>query len=210
MYLLRPQIACIIISSCFALFLFSSVLMNSLNRRSVISSDAVNEEDNSESISQGYFELNNFDRFEVKQGELSWRIKAGKARYFATEGLTQIIGSVINFHRSDGSIMEVSSDRAKIFGNEKNAKKAELEGNVKVIVSDGMSVFGPLAIYNAEESKLTLADGSMVKGVGFETSGEIMDVFIEKKFLSFRGDVSSIFEANAKLPQKSGIMKLVQ
>ena len=210
MHLLRPQIACIVVSSSFGLFIFSTILLNSLNRSSIINTENSDPDQNVESIDEGYFELNNFDRFEVKQGELSWRIKADKARHFSSEGLTQIIGAVINFHRADGSNMEVSSARAKVFGNDKAANKAELEGDVKVAISEGISAFGPLAVYNSEESKLTLADGSLVKGSGFEVTGEIMDVFVDKKYLSIRGGVRSIFEPNAKLPKKSGILKIME
>ncbi len=198
----KVQSASVLISSILALFIGVSVVLNSFARQSVLNSSEEDSSLESDNSKEGYFELNNFDRFEVKQGLLSWRIKADKARYFAKDKLTQIVGAVVNFNRSDGSTLQVSSERAKIIGEDKGAKKAELEGNVKVFVSDGINVFSQYAIYEANDSKIILPENSIINGTGFQVSGNSMDIFIDDKSINVRGEVESIFQPDAKLPKK--------
>lgn len=178
------------LSALLSIYIFTSILYKSFNRSSVLTSLEDFEEDTvvSSIENKGYFELNNFDRFEVKEGNMSWRIIADKARYYASSKLTQITKAKFRFNRSDGSFFHVYADKAKIF-----TKDAELEGNVKLELSNGINVYSNYAVYDSKESKVTMPQDAEVIGDGFLVKSDLVDVYVDKKYVYSRNNVKSKF-----------------
>ncbi len=176
------------LSALLCLYITSSIIYNSLNRSSVLTSLENFEQDAASEEEKGYFELNNFDRFEVKDGNMSWRIFADKARYYASQKLTQITNAKLRFNRSDGSFFYVFADKAKIFTDD-----AELEGNVRLELSDGINVYSNYAVYDSAKAKVTVPQDATVVGDGFKIESKLVDVFVDRKYVYARGDVKSKF-----------------
>ena len=176
------------LSALLCIYIAGSIIYNSLNRSSVLTSLEDFEHDAASEDEKGYFELNNFDRFEVKDGNMSWRIFADKARYYASQKLTQITKAKLRFNRSDGSFFYVFADKAKIFTDD-----AELEGNVRLELSNGVNVYSHYAVYDSANAKVTIPQDAEVVGDGFNVKSAIVDVFVDKKYVYARGNVKSKF-----------------
>lgn len=192
----------------FTLFLFVIVVYRSAGRSSFVGGSAALSESGSqlEGIqspvqSSSNLHLRDFHRSEVKNGRLAWEIQARDARYFAEDSLAQLSDAAITVHRPDGSSVTVRSRAGKIFVEGMTMQRAELEGNIEVLLDNSITVETEIANFDAAEERITAPGSVTISGPGFLVTGVGLRVLLTDQKLSLARDVSSRFERGGRVPE---------
>ncbi len=204
----QMQLTFAVLTAAYLLFLTAIVMYRSADRSSLLGVRTALDapSDQLEGVQapvqrSSNLHLRDFHRSSVEDGRLAWEVKARDARYFADETLAQLSDAAITVHREDGSSVQIKSRAGKMFVTEMSLQRAELEGNVEVVLDDSIVIETELANYDAETQKIAAPGAVKVSGPGFVVTGVGMRVLIEPQIITLSSSVESRFEPGGKVPK---------
>lgn len=193
----------------YLLFLFGVVVVNSMQRTSVLSgslasTDSLSQVEGRTALSEGTkIQLRDFNRVEVREGKPVWEIRAKEARYFASSSVVLVSDADLTVYQSDGSKTFIGSKGAKLHLKDSAVERVELEGDVKVELSGSFVAKTQYAAYLSGERGLSApglvklaGDGYSVEGVGFHMN-------LESGEVNFLGKVKTFFTPGAEVPKSA-------
>jgi LPS export ABC transporter protein LptC len=135
--------------------------------------------------------LNNFDYFDVKEGNARWRLRAATARYF--EDRKETVLSQVNavFYLKDGGKIELQGDDA-VFHNDSN--NMEINGNVRVRYEDDYSLLTDRLLYEHEKELIHTPEAVLVEGEGISLKGQGMRLEIAKRRLTILSHIETTLQ----------------
>ncbi|MCB0345349.1 MAG: LPS export ABC transporter periplasmic protein LptC [Bdellovibrionales bacterium] len=210
----QMQLTFAVLTGAYLLFLAVIVIYRSADRSSLLGAETALDapSDQLEGVHApvqrtSSLHLRDFHRSEIQDGRLAWEVKARDARYFADETLAQLSDAAITVHRTDGSSVTVKSRAGKMFISEMALQRAELEGNIEVVLDDSILIETELANFDSKSQEITAPGSVKVSGPGFVVTGIGMKVYIEPQLITLSRNVESQFEQGGKVPKFVESMK---
>ena len=190
----------------FFLFLVAAIVSRSTGRSSLWGSER--DTSLSESLplpkvsdnNQSEIHLQDFHRVEVKEGRKLWELRAKDAKYFASEGVTQVNEAAMIIYRPEQPAVNVSSRSAKLYLEGESLSRVELEGDIVVAIDNSIEMRSGLAFLDMTQRLLRAPAHATLAGPGYEVQGVELEVDIDQQNVRFYRDVESRFEQGAKVP----------
>ncbi len=151
------------------------------------SSASVGEPDN-----QSPFTLKTFRRSEVRDGKKVWEIVAAEGRYFPEKNEAEVEAPELFVFTEDGAEVRVLAKRAKLFLAGTGLVSAVLEGDVRVIRNDELTIETERAEYDKVAGRVHAAGFVKLSSPSFDVSGVGAEVEIESQIVKLLASVESM------------------
>ncbi len=194
----------------FICLLIAVMAYRSSNRSSIIGAGEIISDANTTDSSpvgsgkESRLHLQDFHRVEVKDGKPSWEVRAKEAKFFAEENLTHVNDANLIFYREKNSKINVSAQVATLHhgaseeGNSTSSTaslgKAELEGNLIILVDDSVTIKSDYALYDAVKGEIVAPNDVVIEGPQFTVSGKGLRFTIDSQEIELIENVQSRFE----------------
>ena len=196
----KAQKIFLITAGVFLAFLLLVALIRSFTRSSIISLASSGLEYAGEALPE-QLHLQDFHRVQVKDGETVWEITAKDAKFFTEEDLTHVNDASVVIHRPNKPSVKITSKAARLYLDGSVLKKAEMEGDIVVVMDDSVTATTDIATYDDSLRKVTTASEVEILGPGMNIKGVGLELDVDTETVKLLKDVRSVFE-NEK-PQKS-------
>ena len=196
--------------SLFAGYLVFCVLISSADRKSLLSASALSSDNPIFGMEPGIgsrLQLKDFHRVEVKDGRTVWEVRAKEAKYYAGDSVSHVDDAMVKIYRADNSSVHLSSNSARLHLEGTALGRAELEGNVTVLVDNSMRIYTDFAVYDSGVREINAPGHVEIKGEGYAVKGSGLDVAIDKDVLHLSEDVNSMFRPESDVPKLKGMFK---
>jgi LPS export ABC transporter protein LptC len=153
-----------------------------------------------DAIPESALQIKDFHRAKIENGRKMWELLGDEANYFKEQKEAVIKKPHFYYYDKKGETAETTGDRARLFFNEKELEKMELEGSVQVTFQ-GYVLKSEEATYFADTGLIVLPKRTTVKGNGIEAEGSRMEVELEVKRVRMVHNVKTKIEPD-KLAKK--------
>ena len=156
-------------------------------------------------IPESALHMKDFRRAKIEDGRKVWELFGDEANYFKDQKEAVIKKPRFYYYNKNGETAETTGDTARLFFNEKEMEKMQLNGEIQVTYQ-GYVLKSEEAIYLAAEQRIFLPTRATVAGDGLEVEGARMEVELEAKKVRLVQNVKTKIEPDklAKKEKKSG------
>ena len=152
--------------------------------------------------------MRDFHRAKIEDGRKVWEISGEEANFYKEQKEAVIKKPRFSYYDKKGEPAEVVGNVAKLFFNEKELQKLELEGGVEVTYK-GYVLKSAEAVYLPEKQQIILPQRTTIASEGIESEGSSMEVELEDKKVRLLRNVKTKIEPN-KLAKKKTQTKVSQ
>ncbi len=188
----------LLVGSFYSSLIFLFILLSS-SSSSVASKDAPDIKEKNAGV-----EINNFNRSTFENGEIKLKIIASTTTYNTTTGEARLVKPNIFVYDKDNSNnppTEINASSAKIISkSEGKVESALLEGDVIILLKDKTTLRTSTAEYSSLKNVVHCPDPSNITGMGYEISGDKMDIDLSTDSCIINGTVKSTFKSINKIP----------
>jgi LPS export ABC transporter protein LptC len=124
--------------------------------------------------------IKDFHRAKIENGKKIWELYGDEAHYFKEQKEAVIKKPRFYYYNKKGEIAETTGNTARLFFNERELEKMQLEGGIQVTYQDYL-LKSEEAIYLAAEEKVVLPTRATTAGNGIELEGSRMEIELESK-----------------------------
>jgi LPS export ABC transporter protein LptC len=140
--------------------------------------------------------IKDFHRAKIEDGRKVWEIFGDEANYYKQQKEAVVRKPRFYFYDSKGEVAETSGEVARIFLNEKDLEKMELQGGIQVSYQ-GYVLKSEEAIYFPATDQIVLPSRAVLTSEGMELEGARMEVELQDKKVRLLNNVKTKIE-----PQK--------
>ena len=153
-----------------------------------------------DSIPDSALQIKDFRRAKIEDGRKLWELFGDEANYFKEQKEAVIQRPRFFYYNKDGETTETTGDRARLFFDDKELDKMQLEGGIQVTFQ-GYVLKSEEATYFADTGRIVLPKRARVTGNGLEVEGSRMEVELEVKKVRLLQNVKTKIEPD-KLAKK--------
>jgi LPS export ABC transporter protein LptC len=124
--------------------------------------------------------MKDFHRSKIENGRKVWEIFGDEASYYKEQKEAVIKKPRFYFYDKKGETAETTGELARIFLNDKELEKMELQGGVQVVYQ-GYVLKSEEAIYVPAEDQIVLPSKVVMIGDGMQLEGSRMEVELQGK-----------------------------
>ncbi len=140
--------------------------------------------------------IKEFHRAKIENGRKVWEIFGDEANYYKEQKEAVVKKPRFYFYDNKGEVAETSGEVARIFLNEKELEKMELQGGIQVSYQ-GYTLKSEEAIYLPATDQIVLPQRAVLISDGIELEGSSMEVELQDKKVRLLHNVKTKLE-----PQK--------
>jgi LPS export ABC transporter protein LptC len=144
--------------------------------------------------------IRDFHRAKIEKGRKVWELYGDEANYFKEQKEAVIKRPRFYYYDKKGEIAETTGETARLFFNERELEKMQLEGGIQ-LTYQGYLLKSEKAVYLAAEEKVVLPTRATVAGGGVEAEGSRMEIELESKKVRLVNNVKTKLEPD-KLAKK--------
>jgi LPS export ABC transporter protein LptC len=131
-------------------------------------------------LPESALQMKDFHRAKLEDGKKMWELYGEEANYFKEQKQAIIKKPRFYYYNKQGEIIETTGATARLFFNEKELEKMQLEGGIQVTYQ-GYVLKSDEATYFADAGRIILPKRATVAGNGMEVEGSRMEVELEVK-----------------------------
>jgi LPS export ABC transporter protein LptC len=144
--------------------------------------------------------MKDFHRSKIEDGRKVWEIFGDEASYYKEQKEAVVKKPRFYFYDKKGETAETSGDVARIYLNDKELEKMELQGGIRVIYQ-GYVLKSEEAIYVPAKDQILLPSKVVMTSDGMELEGSSMEVELQAKKVRVLRNVKTRIEPD-KLSKK--------
>jgi len=133
-----------------------------------------------EYIPESALHLKDFHRAKIEDGRKVWEIFGDEANYFKEQKEAVIKKPRFLYYDRQGEIAETTGEVARIYLNEKELEKMQLQGGIRVSYQ-GYVLESEEAIYIPADQKILMPSKTTVMTTGIQLEGATMEVELEEQ-----------------------------
>ena len=206
----KTQQMCAFAAAVYFSFLVSQLISNSVRRQSIFdvsgsaARGALSDSLLDIAVQTGSkLHLQDFHRVEVRNGRPVWEVSAKEAKYYAEQAVTHVNDASVVIYRPGNSTIRLSSKSARLYLQGKNIGKMHLEGDIRIVLDNGMTVAAGMAVYDASTAKVRAPGPVTISGKGYEIKGEGLDLNVDSQLVRLEREVGSSFDPQAEMGKVS-------
>ena len=146
-----------------------------------------------EYLPESALQMKDFHRAKLENGKKMWELFGDEANYFKEQKQAIIKKPRFYYYNKQGEIIETTGATARLFFNEKELEKMQLEGGIQVTYQ-GYVLKSDEATYFADAGRIILPKRATVAGNGMEVEGSRMEVELEVKKVRLLQNVKTKIE----------------
>ena len=146
-----------------------------------------------EYLPESALQMKDFHRAKLENGKKMWELFGDEAKYFKEQKQAIIKKPRFYYYNKQGEIIETTGATARLFFNEKELEKMQLEGGIQVTYQ-GYVLKSDEATYFADAGRIILPKRATVTGNGMEVEGSRMEVELEVKKVRLLQNVKTKIE----------------
>jgi LPS export ABC transporter protein LptC len=146
-----------------------------------------------EYLPESALQMKDFHRAKLENGRKMWELFGDEANYFKEQKQAIIKKPRFYYYNKQGEIAETTGATARLFFNEKELEKMQLEGGIQVTYQ-GYVLKSDEATYFADAGRIILPKRATVAGNGLEIEGSRMEVELEVKKVRLLQNVKTKIE----------------
>jgi LPS export ABC transporter protein LptC len=146
-----------------------------------------------EYLPESALQMKDFHRAKLENGKKMWELFGDEANYFKEQKQAIIKKPRFYYYNKQGEIIETTGATARLFFNEKELEKMQLEGGIQVTYQ-GYVLKSDEATYFADAGRIILPKRATVVGNGMEVEGSRMEVELEVKKVRLLQNVKTKIE----------------
>ena len=146
-----------------------------------------------EYLPESALQMKDFHRAKLENGKKMWELFGDEANYFKEQKQAIIKKPRFYYYNKQGEIIETTGATARLFFNEKELEKMQLEGGIQVTYQ-GYVLKSDEATYFADAGRIDLPKRATVAGNGLEIEGSRMEVELEVKKVRLLQNVKTKIE----------------
>jgi LPS export ABC transporter protein LptC len=131
-------------------------------------------------IPESALQMKDFRRAKLENGRKMWELFGDEANYFKEQKEAIIKKPRFYYYNKQGETAETTGNTARLFFNEKELEKMELQGEVQVTYQ-GYVLKSEEATYFADTGRIVRPKRATVAGNGLEVEGSRMEIEMEVK-----------------------------
>ncbi|HEY7318353.1 MAG TPA: LPS export ABC transporter periplasmic protein LptC [Candidatus Binatia bacterium] len=131
-------------------------------------------------IPESALQMKDFQRAKIEDGRKVWELFGDEANYFKEQKEAIIKKPRFYYYNKKGETAETTGATARLFFNEKELEKMQIEGGIQVTYQ-GYVLKSEEATYFADSGRIVLPKRTTVAGNGLEAEGSRMEVELEVK-----------------------------
>ena len=144
-------------------------------------------------LPESALQMKDFHRAKLEDGKKMWELFGDEANYFKEQKQAIIKKPRFYYYNKQGEIIETTGATARLFFNEKELEKMQLEGGIQVTYQ-GYVLKSDEATYFADAGRIILPKRATVAGNGMEVEGSRMEVELEVKKVRLLQNVKTKIE----------------
>ena len=149
--------------------------------------------------------MKDFHRSKIEDGRKVWEIFGDEANYYKEQKEAVVQKPRFYFYDKKGQIAEATGDVARIYLNDKELDKMELQGRIQVSYQ-GYVLKSEEAIYMPAKDQIVLPSKAVMVSEGLELEGSSMEVELQGKKVRLLRNVKTKLEPE-KLAKKEKTSK---
>jgi LPS export ABC transporter protein LptC len=149
--------------------------------------------------------MKDFHRSKIEDGRKVWEIFGDEANYYKEQKEAVVQKPRFYFYDKKGQIAEATGDVARIYLNDKELDKMELQGRIQVSYQ-GYVLKSEEAIYMPAKDQIVLPSKAVMVSDGLELEGSSMEVELQGKKVRLLRNVKTKLEPE-KLAKKEKTSK---
>lgn len=153
-----------------------------------------------DTIPESALQMKDFRRAKIENGRKLWELFGDEANYFKEQKEAVIKKPRFYYYNKKGETAETTGNRARLFFDDKELQKMQLEGEIQVTFQ-GYVLKSEEATYFADTGRIVLPKRATVTGNGLELEGATMEVDLEVKKVRLVRNVKTKIEPD-KLAKK--------
>ena len=146
-----------------------------------------------EYIPESALQMKDFHRAKLENGRKMWELFGDEANYFKEQKQAIIKKPRFYYYNKQGEVIETTGATARLFLNEQELEKMQLEGGIQVTYQ-GYVLKSDEATYFADAGRIILPKRATVTGNGMEVEGSRMEVELEVKKVRLLQNVKTKIE----------------
>lgn len=143
-------------------------------------------------MGQSPFTLKTFRRSEVRNGKKVWEIVAAEGRYFPEKNQAEVEAPELSIFTDEGNQIRVLANRASLHLAGSGLVSATLDGNVRVIRDDEITVETDQAEYDKLKGQVHAAGLVRLTSPTFDVSGVGLEVEVAPQIVRLLSSVESV------------------
>jgi LPS export ABC transporter protein LptC len=151
-------------------------------------------------VPESQLQIKDFRRAKIENGRKVWELFGDEANYFKEQKEAVIKKPRFYYYNKKGETAETTGDTARLFLNDKELEKMQLQGGVQVTYQ-GYVLKSEEATYFADTGRIVLPQRATVAGNGLEVEGSRMEIEMEVKKVRLVQNVKTKIEPD-KLARK--------
>jgi len=137
--------------------------------------------------------IKDFHRAKIEDGRKVWEIFGDEASYYKEQKEAVVKNPRFYFYDDKGEVAETSGEVARLFLNEKELERMELQGGIQVSYQ-GYLLKSEEAIYLAATDQIVLPNRAVLISEGLELEGSSMEVELQDKKVRLLNNVKTKLE----------------
>jgi LPS export ABC transporter protein LptC len=154
-------------------------------------------------LPESALQMKDFHRAKLENGRKMWELFGDEANYFKDQKQAIIKKPRFYYYNKQGEIAETTGATARLFFNEKELEKLQLEGGIQVTYQ-GYVLKSDEATYFADAGRIILPKRATVVGNGLEVEGSRMEVELEVKKVRLLQNVKTKIEPDKVARKNQG------
>jgi LPS export ABC transporter protein LptC len=153
-------------------------------------------------LPEAALKMKDFHRAKIEDGRKIWEIFGDEASYLKDQKQAIITKPRFYYYDKKGETAETTGEMARIYLNENELEKMELQGAIQVTYQ-GYILKSEEAVYLPGKQRITLPTKTTIISNGFELHGSSMEVELEEKKMRMVRDVKTKLEPDKMEMNKS-------
>ena len=153
-------------------------------------------------LPEAALKMKDFHRAKIEDGRKIWEIFGDEASYLKEQKEAIITKPRFYYYDKKGETAETTGEIARIYLNENELEKMELQGSIQVTYQ-GYVLKSEEAVYSPGKQRITLPTKTTIISNGFELHGSSMEVELEEKKMRMLRDVKTKLEPDKMEKNKS-------
>jgi len=153
-------------------------------------------------LPEAALKMKDFHRAKIEDGRKIWEIFGDEASYLKDQKQAIITKPRFYYYDKKGETAETTGEVARIYLNENELEKMELQGAIQVTYQ-GYILKSEEAVYLPGKQRITLPTKTTIISNGFELHGSSMEVELEEKKMRMLRDVKTKLEPDKMEKNKS-------
>ena len=146
--------------------------------------------------------MKDFHRAKIEDGRKIWEVFGDEASYLKEQKQAIITKPRFYYYDKKGETAETTGEVARIYLNENELEKMELQGSIQVTYQ-GYILRSEEAVYSPGKQRITLPTKTTIISNGLELQGSSMEVELEEKKMRMLRDVKTKLEPDKMEKNKS-------